>query len=234
MGVETIQRASLAADLERYLSNWKIRDRFDDEESSKFLMISQEHIEVMPSSMGLVVEIPHMDGDIIVRHCLERAPSVAIPYGSIVILRAKDLTYKLTVKDPQSIARELTNLHNQVSGDVAEFVSGRLQKAKNVPASIEECLSVVEKTLGAATTALNIDEALAAHGMASPADKWEQFRHQANTPNSRLDLICVLSEYSSRCRTEEASYKAMVEAGDILITPGDLEARPAWLFWDRK
>lgn len=227
MGVETIDRVSLAAEVQKHLNAWKIRDRFDDEESSRFLMVSPETVEAVPGfSLGLAVEIPHMEGDIIVRYCLERGPS-----SSMIILRAKDMTYKLTVKDPYMVSRELANLFNQTVREISHYITDRLQRAQGVPASIEECLSVVEKTLGAASPALDIDVALAAHGMASPADKWKQFRHQANTPNSRLDLICVVSEYSSRCRTGEARYKAMVDAGDLLIEPGDLESRPAWLFW---
>ena len=173
--------------------------------------------------LGLMVIVPHSTRPITIHHAIKRNIS-----NGVAIIMHKDTTYKIeNSKTPAELSRSINSVARQTLGALKMFAMERLIQIKYVAASLEECLSVAAMTGGAAYGPLNIDEALTVHGLVSPGDKWPMYRKQANTPNSKLDLMNIMSEYAQDQEPNEA-IKLMAIAGDIFVESGDLEARPAW------
>lgn len=178
--------------------------------------------------LGLMVVVPHVpDRGIVVHHAIRRILS-----NGIATLMHKDATFKIPNSGTMSVNRTIDSLARQTFGAFKVFAIERLMQIKHVAASLEECLSVAAITKGAAYEPLKIDEALTAHGMVSPADKWPMYRKQANTPNSKLDLMNIISEYAQDQLDSSDALKLMAIAGDIFVTQGDLESRPAWQYYE--
>lgn len=177
--------------------------------------------------LGLSITVPHNSRNIVIHHAIKRNIS-----NGIAILMHKDATFRMeNDKTPEELVRSVNNVARQTFGAFKAFAIERLIQCKHVAASLEECLSVAAMTKGEAYGPLNIDGVLTAHELVSPGDKWAMYRKQANTPNSKLDLMNIMSEYAQTQEPNE-SFKLMAIAGDIFVNQGDLEARPAWQYFE--
>lgn len=177
--------------------------------------------------LGLMVSVPHTTRNVTIHHAIKRTIS-----DGVAILMHKDATYKLeNDRSPDELARSVNNIARQTLGAFKVYAIERLIQIKHVAASLEESLSVAAITKGAAYGPLNIDEALTLHGLVSAGDKWPMYRKQANTSNSKLDLMNIMSEYAQNQDPSDA-IKLMAIAGDIFVNQGDLESRPAWAYFE--
>lgn len=220
--------------LKGLLSEWRFVVEVESDDELKVVMFRHkppEHQKLVgPGSdydLGLMVSVPHSTRNVTIHHAIRRGIS-----DSVAILMHKDATYKMeNDRSPDELARSINNIARQTLGAFKVYAIERLIQIKHVAVSLEECLSVAAITKGEAYGPLNIDEALTVHGMVSAGDKWPMYRKQANTSNSKLDLMNIMSEYAQNQESNEA-IKLMTIAGDIFVNQGDLESRPAWQFFE--
>lgn len=212
-------------------SDWRLVVGVGDTEDARMVIFrrasSKDDLVQGPGStyeVGLMLNVPHGDRTITVHHAIKRHLSEGVS-----ILMHKNSTFKLeNQRDPDLFKRSINNVARQTFNGLKAYVIERLMQIHHVTASLEECLSVVAITKGAAYDALRVDDTLTAHGMVAPSDRWPMYRRQANSPNSKLDLMNVMSEYSRHTKTSGEALKIMALAGDIMVIQGDLESRPAW------
>lgn len=217
------------------LSNdWRIATEAESADETKAVIFRHKPSEnqklIGPGSdydLGLMLSVPHSTRNVVIHHAIRRNIS-----NGVAVLMHKDSTFRMeNDKTPEEFARSVNNIARQTLGGLKAFALERLIQIKYVAASLEECLSVAAMTKGGAYGPLNIDEALTVHGLVSPGDKWPMYRKQANTANSKLDLMNIMSEYAQEQEPVEA-VKLMAIAGDIFVNSGDLEARPGWQYFE--
>ena len=216
--------------LKSLASEWRFVVEIDSAEEYKAVIFKHRPPEnqklVGPGSdyeLGLMINVPHSTRNVVIHHAIKRNLS-----DGVAILMHKDATYKIeNGSSSEDFARSINSVARQTLGAFKAYAIERLLQIKYVAASLEECLSIAAMTHGAAYGPLNIDEALTAHGLISAGDKWAMFRKQANTSNTKLDLMNIMSEYAQN-QDPNDSFKLSMIAGDIFINQGDLEARPAW------
>lgn len=180
--------------------------------------------------LGFLVEVPiYQTGPVILRAAVERCGRTAF-----MIFDYKEAKFKVTHdgRPPASIIKDVVAIGNQALPQFGDQLVERISQAERIPASLEECLVVNTKCLNACYASMRIDDILTAHRLASPADRWPMYRRQANTPNSKMSLADALSEYAATAKDPSDRFDIAVEAGDMLISRGDLEARPAWHYWE--
>lgn len=133
-----------------------------------------------------------------------------------------------------ALAKLISNMGEQILPAFGDQMISRICQADTIKASLEECLSVNTCTDNRYYKDLRIDDALTAHKLVSPADKWTMYRRQANTPKTKLNLVDILASYST-AMTQDLTKRVELStrAGDELIDRGDLEARPAWHHWEQ-
>lgn len=220
--------------LKNLIDDWRFVVEVESAEELKAVIFRHKPPEqqklVGPGSdyeLGLMVSVPHSTRNVTIHHAIKRNIS-----DGVAILMNKDSTYKLeNNRSPEELARSVNNIARQTLGGFKVFAMERLIQIKYVMASLEECLSIAAMTKGEAYGPLNIDEALTIHGLISPGDKWPMYRRQANTSNTKLDLMNIMSEYAQAQEPNEA-IKLMAIAGDFFVNQGDLEARPAWKLFE--
>lgn len=220
--------------IESLTRDWQLINVVESADDTKVVIFKKNPPEIYKLigpgseySLGLAVSVPHSTKSVVIHHAIKRDIS-----NGVAILMHKDATFRMeNDRTPDEFARSINNIARQTLGAFKAFAMERLIQCKYVAASLEECLSVAAMTKGAAYGPLSIDEALTAHELVSPGDKWQMYRRQANTPNTKLDLMNIMSEYAQNQDPSEAT-KLMAIAGDIFVNQGDLEARPAWQFFE--
>jgi hypothetical protein len=179
--------------------------------------------------LGVMLTIPHTaTAPILLQTAVQRVLS-----STVLVLKDRDSTIKTSVPEGSEplnwIYRATKGAVNHFAGSMAEWVLSRWKTVRGITASLEECLKVLDKTKDKAKGMLNPDDLLTKHGLLRVSDKWSMYRRQANTPFTRLDLVNVMAEYALH---SEDPWKAMADAGVLLVERGDLESRPAWLEWN--
>lgn len=181
--------------------------------------------------VGVFADVPHTGKPVIIYAAIERVLN-----GSFIILPDKDSTVKtdiINTTDPLDwVYTSLKSSVEHTNTTLVEWIKQRWAQLYDSTASLEECLDVAKKIGNKILSAVDLNELLTAHKLASPTDRWPMYRKQANTPYSRLDLVCMLAEYATTIQAD-LKFKIMAEAGSMVVQYGDLELRPAWLNWDR-
>jgi hypothetical protein len=179
--------------------------------------------------LGLFAYVPHSGRYAILHRAIQRLSN-----QSLCVLKGKSTTQKLNLhKFPHPTSLSSTIKSIMGSSQQSIHIKNRLSQMAEVQASLDECLIIVKKTKGMAHATLKIDELLTAHGMISIDEGWSQFRKQANTPHTLLDLMCLLSEYACKHADPPKRIPLMCDAGKIALRRGDLENRPAWINWQK-
>lgn len=181
--------------------------------------------------LGMHIVIPlYTIGAILVSASVERCGGT----GSILIFDHKEAKHKVNYdnRSPDLIAKSIIDLSNQVLPTFGEQLAKRINQAEIIIASLEECLVVNGKTDSWHYKGLRIDDILNAHRLVSPADRWAMYRRQANTPNTKMNLVDALSEWATTIEDPSKRFELSTAAGSMLVDRGDLEARPAWHHWE--
>lgn len=178
--------------------------------------------------LGFLVEIPiaYPNTWISIKAAVERLGEVP----ATIIFDHKEAKHRAEYNSHP--AKTIISLGNRILGTFDEQFSARIRQASAIPASLEECLVTNTKCQNWHYKGLRIDDVLTAHRLASPADRWAMYRRQANTPNTKLDLVDALSEYATMVQDASTRFDLSTDAGDMLIDRGDLEARPGWHYWE--
>lgn len=180
--------------------------------------------------LGFLVEVPiYQSGPIILQSAVERCGT-----NGLLIFDYKEAKFRIAHdgRPIAQIAKDIATVGAQALPRFGDELIERIRQAGSIPASLEECLLVNSKCENAFYRHLRIDDILTAHRLASPADRWPMYRRQANTPNTKLNLADSLSEYAATMKDPSDWFDLSIEAGDLMVNKGDLEARPAWHFWE--
>lgn len=190
------------------------------------IIVVRDDLKINPNlRLGASVGVPH-DGQLTLRVAI-----ISPDKNTIIVLPDKSSSIKIN-SDGISI-NAIDSVLDNFSRTLSRWVSDRWLQLNTISASLEECIKIVLKTNGLARKYLNIDKILTAHGIATPADVWPMFRRQANTPYNRLDLVNILAEYAAFHAPDDIKFELMCDAGTIFMERGDLESRPAWIYWDK-
>jgi hypothetical protein len=180
--------------------------------------------------LGFCIEVPlYQSGAILLKAAIERCGT-----SGIIIFDYKEARFKIAHDGRLAplIVKDIVNLGNQVLPPFGDQLVERIRQAEEIHASLEECLVVNTQCKNWHYRDMRIDDILTAHRLTSPADRWPMYRRQANTPNTKMSLVDALSEHATTIEDISDRFELSTEAGDMLISRGDLEARPAWHYWE--
>ena len=185
--------------------------------------------------IGVYTEIPH-DGS---RNLCIASATERLSSGARAIIRCKESKIdqskvKMPILDIYKMIETAVETNNNNS---REATLVRLKSALDTEASLNEVVKANNIIASHSYNTrlldpLRIDEILDRYNLDTIQDRPIQWRKNARTPFSRIEIFNYLSEVGTRCFKSSKRHEIISEAGKFLSSVGDLEHLAPYTYWE--